>query len=273
MPQVEINGAAYHYHRQGTGPPLLLLHGFTGSSESWAGIAESLAGANHVLSIDLLGHGKSERPASADRYCIEQASRDVTTLAEKVGFEQFSLLGYSMGGRLALYVAYRYPKLIDKLILESASPGIADAADRVERRRLDGDLANRIERNGIDAFVNQWERLPLFASQATAAQSQIASQREQRLRNDPGGLADSLRGMGTGSQPSLWGELAVMTCPALLLCGELDSKYVGIAREMAGLMPYSRLEIVPGSGHNIHFERPSLFTAVVSSFLNQEVQP
>ncbi|MFN2207823.1 MAG: 2-succinyl-6-hydroxy-2,4-cyclohexadiene-1-carboxylate synthase [Candidatus Promineifilaceae bacterium] len=269
MPQIEINGAAYHYRRLGTGPPLLLLHGFTGSSESWAGIASILASSNDVVCIDLLGHGKSERPASSGRYRIEQAARDVVTLAGKLGFEHFSLLGYSMGGRLALYVTHRYPKFIKKLILESASPGIADAEDREERRRRDRELANRIERDGIVDFVNQWERLPLFASQSAAAKSTISAQRMQRLLNDPNGLANSLRGMGTGSQPSLWGELPAITCATLLLSGELDSKYVGIARKMAGLMPHSRLEITPGSGHNVHFERPSLFTAVVASFLNQ----
>jgi 2-succinyl-6-hydroxy-2,4-cyclohexadiene-1-carboxylate synthase len=101
------------------------------------------------------------------------------------------------------------------------------------------------------------------------AYSKRAVLREQRLRNDPAGLANSLRGMGTGRQPSLWSELPAITIRTCLLCGELDSKYIGIAREMTRLMPGSTLEIVPGSGHNIHFERPSYFTTAVFNFLNQ----
>jgi 2-succinyl-6-hydroxy-2,4-cyclohexadiene-1-carboxylate synthase len=269
MPEIAINGVTYHYRRQGAGPALLLLHGFTGSSESWSATAGALAESHDVVSVDLPGHGKTESPASAVRYAIEPAARDIVTLADILGFERFSLLGYSMGGRLALYLAHRYPKFIGDLILESASPGIAGAADREQRRRRDEELANEIERDGIAHFVDRWERLPLFASQSAVAQSSRAALRRQRLQNDPAGLANSLRGMGTGSQPSLWSELPAMTTRSCLLCGELDSKYVEIAREMARLMPDSMLEIVPGSGHNIHFERPSYFTTAVSGFLNQ----
>ncbi len=269
MPAIRINDVSYFYRRQGAGPPLVLLHGFTGSSLSWATLAETLASQYDIISIDLLGHGKSECPQQPVRYSIQHAASDVLAIVERLDLQTISLLGYSMGGRLALYLAQQYPEIIKTLLLESASPGIAGVHERKLRRQWDYDLADSIEREGVDGFIDQWERLPLFASQSAVPRRRQTNLRKQRLQNSALGLANSLRGMGTGSQPSLWNGLAANSRPTLLLCGGIDTKYVQINAEMAGLMPRAELGLMAGAGHNTHFEQPDEFSEVVSDFLKE----
>lgn len=269
MAIIFADNLAYHYFRCGSGQPLLLLHGFSGSSQSWIDLANDLSTQREVIAIDLLGHGKSESPQTPDRYAIDRAAENIITIANQLDLKRFELLGYSMGGRLALYLSLHYPEKIKALVLESASPGIASKAERAQRLQWDYSLADSIEQEGIRSFVDYWERLPLFASQTAIPENRRTKLREQRLQNNALGLANSLRGMGTGSQPSLWAHLPELTIPTLLLCGELDEKYIQINQEMAGSLPNAELVVVPNAGHNVHLERPEIYAAVVSNFLLQ----
>jgi 2-succinyl-6-hydroxy-2,4-cyclohexadiene-1-carboxylate synthase len=267
MPKVRINNLVYFFQCMGKGPPLIMLHGFTGSLRSWNSLTGELSSQNKSLAIDLPGHGRTESSINPKQYTMDQTAKDIISIADDLSLGQFSLLGYSMGGRLALYLAVHFPDRIKALILESASPGIADKAERIKRREWDYDLAGRIESEGILSFVNWWEQLPLFASQSAVPEQRRASLRQERLQNNAQGLANSLRGMGTGSQPSLWGALPKLTIPTLLFCGGRDEKYVQINSDMARIMLHAELVIFQDAGHNIHFEQPEAFTTVLSNFL------
>ncbi len=271
---VQVNGVDYFVTATGNGRPLALLHGFTGSSANWEVVTAVLAPHFRVIAIDLLGHGRTASPPDPTRYQMEKAAADVTeiiqhTLSAFSAPLRFNLLGYSMGGRLALYIALHYPHLIQSLILESASPGLAVEAERAARRQRDNALADRIERDGIPAFVDFWEKLPLWESQKQLPDEKRLALRRQRLQNNPTGLANSLRGMGTGVQPSLWSRLGELEMPVLLLAGALDEKFVGINRQMAAQMPTAQLAVVPDAGHIVHLERPSVFQHLLASFLYQ----
>ena len=170
-----------------------------------------------------------------------------------------------MGGRIALYTAFS--GFFRALILESASPGLEDPVEREQRRSSDEALAASIERDGVQAFIDRWEKLPLFASQSTLPAEAREALRSQRLHNRAGGLAQSLRGVGTGVQPSLHARLPTLHIPVLLIAGELDTKFTAIARSMAGALPLSQLRIVPGAGHAVHLERPEKFASLVGDFL------
>jgi 2-succinyl-6-hydroxy-2,4-cyclohexadiene-1-carboxylate synthase len=174
-----------------------------------------------------------------------------------------------MGGRLALYVGLHKPHLVQSLILESASPGLASAAERRMRREQDESLAKRIETNGVAAFVDDWERLPLFDSQKNLPADVRNALRRRRLQNTADGLATSLRGMGTGVQPSLWANLPELRVRTLLLAGEYDHKFTTINQRMAEKIPNARLIIINGTGHSIHLEQPDIFLTVVQEFLAQ----
>ncbi len=174
-----------------------------------------------------------------------------------------------MGGRVALQLAAAAPERVAALVLEGASPGIDDAAERVARVTSDRALAEDIERDGIEAFVDRWERVPIFATQARLPDDVRARQRRQRVTNRTLGLANSLRGMGAGAQTSLWPQLDELTMPALLIAGEDDAKYSEMARAMASRMPVASVRILPGAGHAVHLERPDAFSDHVKEFLTR----
>lgn len=267
-----IDGLCYHVTEWGTGKPLLLLHGFTGSGTTWLPFSGQFGEQYRVLAVDLPGHGRTDAPLDIARYRMERVAADLVHLLIERQATPACWLGYSMGGRLALYAAARLPEHVRALVLESASPGLATEAEREARRAQDEELARRIKVEGMAAFVDYWERLPLFASQSRLSPDRLAEQKAGRLRNSVKGLAGSLRGMGTGSQPSLWDSLAGLTLPGLLLAGELDEKFAAINQRMSEMWAIAELAIVPEAGHAIHLERPELFAALVTGFLERALK-
>lgn len=265
---MKINGLNYHVASSGAGPSLVMLHGFTGSAASWQPVAGALARYCRPVTGDLIGHGQSEAPSDPARYTLDHVARDVFALIEALTQPPVVLLGYSMGGRVALYLATQRPDLFRAVILESASPGLADPTQRAARRAQDDALADRIEREGITAFVDYWETLPLWASQARLTQVQRDQLRALRLKNDPVGLANCLRGFGTGVQPDLWPTLSDLRLPVLLIVGEDDAKFRAINAQMAAALPNAHLTIVPQAGHTVHLEQPDAYTARVLAFLD-----
>lgn len=266
MPEISVGASTYHYHRQGRGDPLVLLHGFTGRAENWAHLQPQLAEKCDTIALDLPGHGRTIVPY--DHYTMPRVAADLVALFQKLDFPPIHLWGYSMGGRLALYLAVHYPQHIMRLILESASPGLKTAEERAARQESDAALANRIKQEGIPAFVDYWEQIPLFASQQNLPEAVRQRHRKLRLQNRPEGLAHSLRGMGAGVQPSLWPHLPQLHLPVQLIVGELDEKYVRTGREMAALMPAAHLHIVPHAGHTVHLEQPTDVFHLVAGLLN-----
>lgn len=266
MIHLTVNNLRYAFERSGSGTPLVLLHGFTGSKANWRHIIPALSVEHTVIAIDILGHGESAKPNDPLRYRMEAVSNDIITLIGTLTTAPVDLLGYSMGGRLALYLAANYPHEIRRLILESASPGLATAEERLQRRSSDEQLAERIERESIPAFVNFWENIPLFASQKQLPAALQTTLHTQRLQNSAKGLANSLRGMGTGMQPSLWNTLAEIQQTTLLITGELDIKFSQIADKMSAAMPEAKHISVPKAGHTVHLEQPESYISHVLAF-------
>lgn len=265
--RVALADLALNVEQAGDGPPLLALHGFTGSSASWQPLIGQLAATRCTIAVDLIGHGQSDAPADPARYHADACVADLVAILDLLGLEQTAVLGYSMGGRIALQLAATKPERISALVLESATAGIRDNAERQQRIASDETLARMIEEQGIDAFVRYWQQIPLFASQAqlpNAVRDHLAA---QRLRNNPAGLAASLRGMGAGQQPPQWEHLARLRMPVLLLAGEHDHKYRGLAAAMHTALPQARITIVPNAGHTIHLEQPAIFAQLVTTFL------
>ncbi len=272
MPRIKINGINYYYEDQGSGPVLVLLHGFSGSSASWEEFCSMIADRYRTIAVDLPGHGRSDIPDQPQRYSMQAVANDIMTLFASIAIERPYLLGYSMGGRLALFFAINNPGLCRSLILESASPGIDSADLRQKRIQEDELLANKIEADGIPSFVDQWQQLPIFESQKDLPRAKQKWQKQQRLNSSASGLANSLRGMGTGRQPSLWPKLSALRLPVLLLSGALDQKYIEINKQMVSKILDSELKIMPRAGHNIHLEFPDYFEKTVVTFLKSRDQ-
>lgn len=267
MPRMDVGGLALNVEVTGNGAPLLLLHGFTGSVDTWTPHLSAFGERHRVIAVDLVGHGESDAPHEIDRYGMERCNQDLVAVMERLGIERADVLGYSMGGRVALQLAVAHPERIRSLVLESASSGLSNAEERVQRMQSDEALADAIERDGVEAFVERWERLPLFATQAGLSRDVLEHLRMQRLRNRPIGLANSLRGMGTGAQVSLWERLSELRAPTLLIAGALDAKFSGIAQAMRDRIPVADVVIVPDAGHAVHLERPDAFRRLVLEFL------
>lgn len=270
MPHVDVDGLALNVDRYGMGPPVVLLHGFTGSRETWKPLVRVLDSEFTTLSVDLVGHGLSGSPAAIDRYRMDRAADDLAALLHRLGFDHATWLGYSFGGRVALQVAARHPEVVDALVLEGASPGLANPEERAARVRSDETLADRIESEGLDWFVDYWGSLPLWDSQRTTlSPAAHAALREQRLAQRATGLANSLRGMGTGAQTPVHDRLAGLSVPVLLVTGTLDLKFTQIAQEMARTLPDATIRQIEGAGHAAHLERPDELHTAVIDFLRR----
>lgn len=270
--KLTANGIRYHVEiiNEGKQETLVFLHGFTGSTKSWKPVVNEWNNAKIVL-IDLVGHGQTDCPETAASYSMERQLEDLDALFDQLHVDKLTLVGYSMGGRTALAYACRFPERIEKLVLESASPGLRSEAEQQERRKRDEELAERIVTGGIDRFVGRWENIPLFDSQKSLPEPVKQAVRQERLAQNPVGLANSLRGMGTGAQPSYWDQLADLNMPVLLVTGQLDTKFGAIAAEMTGLLPNAVHKTIE-AGHAIHVEKPVEFATIVREYLSLNYQ-
>ena len=220
-----------------------------------------------MIAVDLPGHGRSSAPTDPLRYTLVRTAKDLTRVLDELELEQVAVYGYSMGGRAAIRFALDHPDRVVSLILESTSPGIERASDRAQRVAADMTLADLIEREGIEAFVARWEQLPLWENQKVLPEASRRALREQRLANDPHGLANSLRGAGTGVDADVFDRIPEIDIPTLILAGELDEKYVELGRRMEKELVHGELKIVEHAGHSIHLEQPDAVIDQVRTFL------
>jgi 2-succinyl-6-hydroxy-2,4-cyclohexadiene-1-carboxylate synthase len=233
-------------------PTVVFLHGFTHTGRSWHPVIAALAESYTSVADDIRGHGDASERLPVT---LEAVIDDVLVTAP----ERFVLAGYSMGGRIALHVALAGGDRVDRVVLVGASPGVADDGERAERRRADEELAGEIERSSIEEFASRWAQSPVLAGLPPAV---LAAAHADRLRSTPAGLARALRGLGTGALPSLWDRLGELPMPVTLVVGERDSKFRGVAAEMADRIPAVEIVVVPGAGHAVHLESPE---AIVSA--------
>ena len=251
----------------------LLLHGLGGCAQAWGEAAlDGLARARRVLAIDLIGHGRSDDPADAQRVGLERVLDDLERALDAAGVDACAWVGYSMGGRIALAAALLRPERVRGLVLESASPGLATPLQRRARRAQDESLAVRIEQRGVDAWVEEWEGSPLFAGRQQLAAHARGRFLELRRANRAASLAAWLRGLGVGTQPSFWERLEEVRAPVLLVTGGNDERYGEIAREMATKMPDARHVVVPDAGHTVHLESPTAWVHAVEAFLDEGLE-
>ncbi|MCA1032495.1 2-succinyl-6-hydroxy-2,4-cyclohexadiene-1-carboxylate synthase [Bacillus timonensis] len=264
---IQTTNCKYHVRVVGNGMPFVMLHGFTSSIETWSELLPQWQKKFQCILIDVIGHGNTDSPLELEKYSIEVVIEDIYQILKKLQVRKANFLGYSMGGRIALGFAVRYPDSVNKLILESSSPGLMTEEDRLTRRMADQKLAAFIEEEGIEKFVDYWEKIPLFHSQQNLTMKKRLAVREERLKNNPLGLGNSLRGMGTGSQPSYWDALRTLPIETLLICGEYDKKFCDIANLMHQRLKRGKVIKINGVGHAIHVEQTQIFGKIVSEFL------
>lgn len=270
-----------------TPEPVLLLHGFTGSAEAMSrlreglhqclserlsdGSGERLSETHRVFAIDLPGHGNTATPHKLEHFSMEATVSHLWEALDAIGVERANLVGYSMGGRVALSAAVACPKKVAKVVCLGASPGIADPIERNNRKLADESLADSILSNGVEQFVDEWLSQPLFATLAERlSPTDFQATREQRLANSPEGLALSLRGIGTGTMEPLHESLADMDFSCLWIAGAEDTKFAAIAEEMSRAMPNGSHALIPEAGHSVHLENPAATLRAIAGFLIEQ---
>ena len=239
--------------REGAGPRLVLVHGFTQTGRCWGPVGAALAEDHEVVRVDAPGHGRSadvpaDLPATAD-------------LLAELGPATY--LGYSMGGRMCLETARRHPDVVTGLVLVSATAGIDGPVERADRRASDEALAARLEADGVDAILDRWLSLPLFAGLPPEARFDA-----ERRTNTAAGLASSLRLAGTGTQEPSWEQLDRLDIPVLVVAGADDAKFSALARHLVEhIGANATLAVIAGAGHTTHLEAPDEFLAVLRPWL------
>jgi 2-succinyl-6-hydroxy-2,4-cyclohexadiene-1-carboxylate synthase len=232
---------------------LVFVHGFTQTAASWAPVLARLPLRLETRAVDAPGHGDA---ATVDVDLWGAADHVIGEGGHGI------YVGYSMGARIALHAALAHPDIVRGLVLVSGTAGIDDAHERATRRESDEALATRIERDGVDAFLDHWLSLPLFATLPTDAAGL-----EARRSNTAAGLASSLRRAGTGTQEPLWARLGELAMPVLIVAGALDVKFVALAQRLHADLTGSTLAIVEGAGHTVPLERPDDFVSVLTDWL------
>jgi 2-succinyl-6-hydroxy-2,4-cyclohexadiene-1-carboxylate synthase len=264
--------APYQWHIMRSGdadrPLVWFLHGFLGAASDWTPVVTRLGNEYACRAVDLPGHGLT-RTVEADRFfTMPTVAGALAEVIEGTGTPA-TLVGYSMGGRLALYMAVHYPQLLRSVVIESGSPGLQDETERCRRQEHDNALADRLQREPLEDFLHWWYRQPLFAT-LSADPLRLQKIVQRRRRQDAQQLARSLRMMGSGIQPPLWDDLPGIACPTHLIVGENDRKFRQIARRMTERNNRFTSNVIEGAGHNTHEECPELFTAALKRLLQKE---
>ena len=254
-------------------PAVLFLHGFLGNAQDWSDVITFFSDEYWCLAVDLPGHGGTVVNGSNENYRMENCANGLVHFLDNLGIDKCNIVAYSMGGRLALYMVINFPDRFDRVVLESASPGLKTERERQDRWVHDDMLAERLEAGSLKQFLKEWYDQPLFAT-LKQDKKRFAKLLTDRTNNNKGGvatgLATSLRMMGTGVQPSLWDELHKIEARLLLIVGEKDDKFKRIAAEMAPKCPRASISIVKDAGHNTHWEKPEEFANQIKRFLSYE---
>ena len=266
----KTDSASFHYFDSGSWDireTVVFLHGFTGSSRDFLEMPSAIASNYRCLIPDLPGHGKTQIIEDEINFIASGQVALLERWLSSLGQSKVHLLGYSMGGRLALQLAVKNPHQLHSLILVSTTAGIKEETTRLERAKADLQLAQKILNSNPTDFLNNWLAQPLFQGIADRGQEFIAQEVIRRLPLQPSGLACSLKYFSSGVMPTVWHRLTNIKTPTLVIAGSRDQKYRILASEIVDLIPNATLKVLPTS-HAPLIESPDLLWKQVAEFLN-----
>jgi 2-succinyl-6-hydroxy-2,4-cyclohexadiene-1-carboxylate synthase len=256
----------YNWHYQLVGDrslsPLVLLHGWMGSSEDYAEVIELLKSQFYCIAIDLPGHGRTEVIGDDLGYNFIDTATGIIQLLDSLKIDRCAITGYSFGGRLVLYLALEFPDRFDRVILESTSPGLPTVAEKDARIISDDRIIRQLATNNFSDFVTNWYRQPIFTGIEEHPDFPTLIQR--RLKDQPDRLAKSLKYAGLGRQPYLLNRLKTHDRSILLIVGERDLKFRSIAQTLDRSCACITIKIIPDCSHNIHFQSPRSWIELLS---------
>src|SRR5574338_222849 len=248
---------------------ILFLHGFTGCAEDWFPVFEQIPDKYNCLALDIIGHGKSDAPGSSMHYSIDSIMSQIKYVKDHLTQNKIFLLGYSMGGRIALTYASMYPEDVKGLILEASSAGIKNDEERQKRYEEDLKLAEFIETHTMEEFIEMWHDQEIFNTQRRFSNEKLKKIKKKKASGSKTGYANILKEFSTGIMPPVHDKLKKIPLKVLLITGDLDTKFTGINARLAKRFFKAKHKIVRNSGHNTHLEEPKRFIEIVLNYLGQ----
>jgi len=262
MKSLSINGVEIACIDRGSGPPVLLVHGFPLDHTMWAGQIDVLSSQNRVIAPDLRGFGRS--PVQGDKVTMEQFADDLADLLDGLSIrEPVVLCGLSMGGYIAFQFQRRHAKRLRGLIL-CDTRAAADAPEAAAARR---ETADHVLREGLTLLIETM--LPKLFAETTRREHPHVLERVRRVMRttDPRGVAAALRGMA--ERHNMTAALSEMGCPTLVIVGRED--VVSTPAEMRGMakaIPNSIYVEIPAAGHLSPLENPAAVNGAILEFLS-----
>ncbi len=260
------------YLKKGSGQAIILLHGFSEDHSTWNDLV-SLFEKNKLLNkyclycIDIIGHGKSDKPHELKFYEMDFIVDSIHGLLNELSIKNPIMLGYSFGGRIAMHYTLKYLTELRALVLESASFGLKNKQEKEERLYKDNALAQMIIDRGIEYFEEYWSNLPIFASQKKLDFNILQNIKKRRLNNQVLALANTLKSTGQGNLEYIKDKILALDLPILYICGELDVKYAKQAECLKNVKKNLQIQIVEDVGHNVHLEKTLEFFNILLKFL------
>lgn len=247
---------------------IIALHGFTGSGADFAQLAADPAGQDWFwICPDLPGHGPGPVPGLHDAGTLPWLLAGIGRVLDRwPALPPPLLLGYSMGGRLALHAAVRLHRRLRGLVVIGAGGGLATPQERAARRADDARWLDLLAAGDMDAFAAAWEAQELLQTQARIPEPWGTALRQRRRASQADGLGLSLRSHGTGMLPQVWDQLPALNVPVLVVTGERDPRFAAIAKRLTSVLPDAAWELVPDAGHTAHLEQPQAFLRILGNW-------
>ena len=245
--------------------PVLFIHGFTGSSKSWSLIRNEINIPS--LSLDIPGHNKSTFNDMNEDYFFKDFSNELYMILSQLKINKLHICGYSLGGRLAIAFASKYPSMIESLVLESTTIGIEDRQQREERYIEDIELSSNIK-NNLPMFNKSWEKNKLFELQKKRNIEGFNEQKDIRQGHNKDQLSKSLKTFSVGNMPFMRNTFQKLEFPIHIINGKDDIKFIKEGRIMLRLNNHSKQYIVNNASHNVHLENKEMFTDIFNNIYN-----
>ncbi len=258
---IGVNGVELEVERHGAGDPFVLLHGFTGSGQDWAGVVDDLGLVREVITLDHRGHGRSTNTGDAATYTFDQLVADLTAAVDRLGLERFDLLGHSMGGIVAMRYALDHPDRLRSLVLMDTGGQASPEGPQHAWMRAGFDLS----REGGMAAV--FEVIAPFLGEGDAGDRARAEVRAKYDQMDP--VAFQTLGEELLRHGSVLDRLASLPVPTTVVVGEHDTGLRPESDALAAAIPGAVLVVIPDAAHSPQVENRDAWLEAVTEHLQR----
>jgi pimeloyl-ACP methyl ester carboxylesterase len=252
MARLNRDGVELYYEVHGSGPVVLLTHGYSATSQMWAGQVEALSKDHTLVTWDMRGHGQSDYPSDPAAYSEAATVADMAAILDAVGAQQAVIGGLSLGGYMSLAFHLAYPQRTRALLIIDTGPGYKNDEAREGWNRNAGATAERYEREGLGSLARG-----------------SVEMRTSRHR-DASGLALAARGMLAQRDARVISSLPAISVPAIVVVGANDTPFLAASDYMAAKIPGAKKVVIPEAGHAANIDQPKAFNAAILAFLEEQ---